>query len=249
LGSRHRLLDGEHSRTVYLGGDARGLRGSWLCALSQVEASGLPSRLTRTSVEELRGPPRGGLSFLCGPKPVPCRFLLTTTVCKKDRFDRSRRRRGAAMDCRRMSDICANRPFGGRQRRRRRGSRRAAVIVRGLRSYACLPRWFRTGRDASGNRTGSSFQPGDRCARAIGSAPIGAELEIPPLAPVAEVHHRLRRRENQRFRVDLSMCRSAARTMSASGSARLGKAVTKSALRFYRRTRRTIRAVSLARRP
>ena len=52
-------------------------------------------------------------------------------------------------------------------------------------------------------------QPGDRCARATGSAPIGAELEIPPLAPVAEVHHRLRRRENQRSRVDLSMCGSA----------------------------------------
>src|SRR5262249_5575066 len=38
----------------------------------------------------------------------------------------------------------------------------------------------------------------DRAARATGPAPAGAELEIPPLAPVTQVHGVLRRREDQR---------------------------------------------------
>src|SRR5262245_42586113 len=41
-------------------------------------------------------------------------------------------------------------------------------------------------------------QPADRAARPIRPSPVGAELEIPPLAPVAQIDRMLWRREHQR---------------------------------------------------
>src|SRR5215831_1328504 len=44
---------------------------------------------------------------------------------------------------------------------------------------------------------GMIIEPGERAARSIGSAPVGAKLERPPLAPVTQIDRMVWRRENQ----------------------------------------------------
>src|SRR5207253_5846104 len=45
-------------------------------------------------------------------------------------------------------------------------------------------------------------QPSDRAARAVRTPPVGAELELPPLPPVAQVDRVLRRDEYKRARFE-----------------------------------------------
>jgi hypothetical protein len=49
---------------------------------------------------------------------------------------------------------------------------------------------------------GMIVEPADRASRSVWAPPIGAELERPPLAPVAQIDRRLGRREDQRARLE-----------------------------------------------